>query len=69
MAKSYSSKEIIRRLVDDGWRLDRVEGSHHQFRHPARPGRRVTLPHPVKDIPPGTLRSIFRQAEWDWKRR
>jgi hypothetical protein len=43
-------------------------GSHHQFRHPTRPGR-VTVKHPDAEIALGTLRSIFRQAGWDWTAR
>ncbi|HTQ12497.1 MAG TPA: type II toxin-antitoxin system HicA family toxin [Rhizomicrobium sp.] len=61
MAKSLSSREVIRLLVKAGWVEVRVSGSHHHFRHPARAGT-VTVPHPVKDIPPGTLRSIERQS-------
>jgi predicted RNA binding protein YcfA (HicA-like mRNA interferase family) len=39
----------------------RVRGSHHHFRHPTKPGI-VTVPHPRKDMPIGTLKSIERQA-------
>jgi predicted RNA binding protein YcfA (HicA-like mRNA interferase family) len=39
-----SSREVIRRLVDRGWVLDRVKGSHHHFIHPTKPGT-VTVPH------------------------
>jgi len=56
-----TSAEFIKLLKRDGWRLDRVKGSHHQFRHPRKPGS-VTVPHPRKDIPPGTLASMYRQA-------
>jgi predicted RNA binding protein YcfA (HicA-like mRNA interferase family) len=45
--------------------LNRTKGDHNQFRHPTLPGL-VTLAHPSKDIPIGTLRSIFRQAGWEW---
>ena len=38
------------------------------FTHPDKPGR-VTVVHPLADIPTGTLRSIFRQAGWDWRER
>lgn len=62
-----SSREIIKMLEADGWFLARAAGSHHQFKHPTKPGK-VTVPHPEKDIPVGTLRSIYRQAGWDWKR-
>ena len=56
-----SSSEVIRRLSAAGWVLARVKGSHHHFRHPGRPGI-VTVPHPKKDLPLGTLRSIERQS-------
>jgi predicted RNA binding protein YcfA (HicA-like mRNA interferase family) len=48
-------------LERDGWRLVGVAGSHHQFRHPTKPGR-VTVPHPRKDLALPTLRSIERQS-------
>ena len=54
---------VIKKLEQDGWVLSRVKGSHHQFRHPAKPGL-VTVKHPDKDIPVGTLRSIQKQAGW-----
>ena len=55
------SRAIIRALIADGWELVATKGSHHQFKHPSRPGR-VTVPHPKRDIPMGTLRSIEKQA-------
>ena len=36
-------------------------GSHKQFKHPTKKGR-VTVPHPKRDIPIGTLKSIEKQA-------
>ncbi|MDW8213738.1 MAG: type II toxin-antitoxin system HicA family toxin [Roseiflexaceae bacterium] len=36
--------------------------------HPNKPGR-VTVPHPKKDLPVGTLRSIYRQAGWSWSEK
>ncbi|WP_249168964.1 MULTISPECIES: type II toxin-antitoxin system HicA family toxin [unclassified Fusobacterium] len=48
-------------LKKDGWYLDRVKGSHYQFKHPYKQGI-VTLPHPRKDLPKKTLESIFKQA-------
>lgn len=63
-----SSREIVRMLMADGWFLVRVAGSHHQFKHPAKPGK-VTVQHPARDVPLSTLRSIYRQAGWDWKTR
>lgn len=56
-----NSREVIRRLEAAGWREVAQRGSHKQFRHPEKPGR-VTVPHPSRDIPLGTLRSIERQS-------
>jgi predicted RNA binding protein YcfA (HicA-like mRNA interferase family) len=53
------SRDVIRSLRQAGWVLVAVRGSHHQFKNPERPGR-VTVPHPKRDIPAGTLRSIER---------
>jgi predicted RNA binding protein YcfA (HicA-like mRNA interferase family) len=58
-----SSRDIIKRLKDDGWEEIGVTGSHHHYRHPKKPGK-VTVPHPVKDLPKGTVRSIEKQAGW-----
>lgn len=65
MAKTVltNSRDIIRRLETDGFGLVSVRGSHHKYRHAAS-GRTVILPHPRKDIPIGTVRSIYRQAGW-----
>tara|TARA_R100000365_G_C2664784_1_gene16321 strand:+ start:64 stop:270 length:207 start_codon:yes stop_codon:yes gene_type:complete len=57
------SRQIIRRLLEDGFTLVSILGSHHKYRH--ADGRIVILPHPRKDIPAGTVRSIYRQAGWD----
>lgn len=59
--KSYSSREVIKMLKEDGWYLVDVTGSHHQFKHPTKKGR-TTVKDPVKDIPIKTLRSIERQS-------
>lgn len=56
-----NAREIIAALNSDGWREVARKGSHAQFKHPTKPGR-VTVPHPKKDIPLGTLRSIEKQA-------
>jgi predicted RNA binding protein YcfA (HicA-like mRNA interferase family) len=55
------SREVIRALKADGWRLVRVRGSHHHFQHPSKPGT-VTVPHPENDVPHGTIKSISKQS-------
>lgn len=59
--KSYSSKEIVKIITDDGWYEVRVDGSHHHYRHPTKKGT-TTVPHPKKDLPYGTVKNIFLQA-------
>lgn len=56
-----TSRDIIRKLEQDGWFEVAQVGSHKQFKHASKPGR-VTVPFPRKDIPKGTLRSIEKQA-------
>jgi len=55
------STDIIKALGKDGWTLKRITGSHHHFEHPVKPGL-VTVPHPRKDIPKGTLHSVEKQS-------
>ncbi len=59
--KSYSSGKVISILKADGWYEVACDGDHHQFKHPTKKGR-VTVTHPRKDIPIGTLKSISKQA-------
>lgn len=56
-----SSRDVIRALLKDGWYEVNCVGDHHQFKHPTKKGK-VTVTHPVKDIPLKTLRSIEKQA-------
>lgn len=59
--KSYSSREIIKILKADGWYEVRCVGDHHQYKHSIKKGL-VTVPHPKKDFPIKTAKSIFKQA-------
>jgi predicted RNA binding protein YcfA (HicA-like mRNA interferase family) len=61
MGKAYSSRELMDLIQADGWYLVETEGSHHQFKHPTKPGR-VTVKHPQKDVPKGTANSVLKQA-------
>lgn len=64
--KSYSSREVIKMLEDDGWYEAGVEGSHHHFKNKNKKGR-VTVPHPRKDLRIKTLKSIERQSGLKFK--
>lgn len=60
------TRDVLRALRDDGWvEARRGPGDHRQYRHETKPGR-VTVDHGEPEIPTGTLRSIYRQAGWDW---
>ncbi|MCX5900599.1 MAG: type II toxin-antitoxin system HicA family toxin [Proteobacteria bacterium] len=56
-----NSGDIIKRLKCDGWYEVARRGSHVQFKHAVNKGR-VTVPHPKKDLPTGTVKSIEKQA-------
>lgn len=62
---NMNSREVIKRLRADGWVHVRTKGSHHQFKHPdpEKPGL-ITVPHPKRDLPTGTLKGIFTAAGW-----
>ncbi len=55
------SGSIKKKLEKDGWYIIRIKGSHHHFKHSVKEGI-VTLPHPKKDVPKGTVNSILKQA-------
>jgi predicted RNA binding protein YcfA (HicA-like mRNA interferase family) len=55
------SRSVIRLIEAEGWRFKEATGSHHQFKHAERSGR-VTVQHPRKDIPIGTLKKIEQQS-------
>ncbi|MFD1302131.1 type II toxin-antitoxin system HicA family toxin [Methylobacterium marchantiae] len=63
---SRRTRDVIADLYGDGWNIDRKgPGDHVQFKHPSKPGR-VTVDTGEPEIPTGTLRSIYRQAGWEW---
>ncbi len=55
------SKELIRKLTEDGWYEDRTSGSHHIFKHPAKPGH-ISAPHPKKDLGTGLVKRLLKAA-------
>jgi len=60
--KIWKVREITTLIKDDGWYFVRQKGSHRQYRHPTKPGT-VTVPgEPNDDLPPGTAKSILKQA-------
>ena len=55
------SRDVLAALRADGWKQVAQKGSHINLKHPVKPGR-VTVPHPRRDLPIGTLKSIEHQA-------
>ncbi|MFV0385603.1 type II toxin-antitoxin system HicA family toxin [Paracoccus sp. (in: a-proteobacteria)] len=53
------SRKLLKRLKDEGFEEIQKRGSHLKLR---KGDRTVILPHPKKDLPLGTVRSIYRQA-------
>ena len=51
--------EII--IEKDGWYQVKQKGSHHQYKHPTKPGK-VTIPEHGEDLNLDTVKSIMKQA-------
>jgi len=60
MPKRLGSGEVIRVLQEHGFVFVSQKGSHAKYRNAT--GRIAIVPHPKKEIPIGTTRSIIRQA-------
>ncbi|MDF5729917.1 MAG: type II toxin-antitoxin system HicA family toxin [Rhizonema sp. PD38] len=56
-------RDVIKRLQADGWFLDRIRGSHRQFKHLSQPGTVTLSGKPNVDVPIGTLKNVWRQAQ------
>lgn len=56
-------RDVIKLIEDDGWYLVTTKGSHRQYKHPTKPGRVTIAGHPNDDLAPGTLNSVFKQAQ------
>jgi predicted RNA binding protein YcfA (HicA-like mRNA interferase family) len=57
------SRDIIRRLRQEGFEEVSSAGSHHKFIHRGL-RRRVIVPHPKRDLPIGTVHNIYKDAGW-----
>jgi predicted RNA binding protein YcfA (HicA-like mRNA interferase family) len=54
--------DLVKLIESDGWYWVRTKGSHHQYKHPTRPGL-VTVPGNLgKEMAVGTLNNILKQA-------
>lgn len=56
-------RDVIKRLEEDGWYLARTKGSHRQFKHQMKLGAVTVSGKLSVDVPIGTLKSIWKQAQ------
>lgn len=54
-------REVERILLNDGWYQVTQKGSHHQYKHPTKPGK-ITIPEHRGDLHKDTVKSILTQA-------
>ena len=52
-------KDLIKKLKENGWRLDRIKGSHHVMK---KGNQTEIVPLHGKDVPKGLLQKILKRA-------
>jgi predicted RNA binding protein YcfA (HicA-like mRNA interferase family) len=57
-----STSRVVARLKREGW-IGRHGASHDLYKHPGRPGLRITVPR-HRTLSPGVARSIAKAAGW-----
>ena len=55
-------REVIKMIEKDGWYLVKTKGDHRQFKHSIKLGRVTISGNLGRDMPPGTLNSVLKQA-------
>jgi predicted RNA binding protein YcfA (HicA-like mRNA interferase family) len=59
-AISVTGKELVKKLQKNGWKVDRIQGSHHIM---VKDNDTISVPvHAGKDLPAGTLNEILKKA-------
>jgi predicted RNA binding protein YcfA (HicA-like mRNA interferase family) len=56
-------RDVLKTLEADGWTIVRTRGSHRQLKHPTKLGTVTVSGKPSVDVPIGTLKSIWKQAQ------
>ncbi len=55
-----TGKQLVKRLLEEGWMLDRISGSHYIM---VKGEKTVSVPvHGNKDLPQGLLNKLLKQA-------
>jgi predicted RNA binding protein YcfA (HicA-like mRNA interferase family) len=55
-------RDFVKMLRENDWQIKSQQGSHQHWVHATRPGKVTVAGHPNDDIPPGTLKSMMKQA-------
>jgi predicted RNA binding protein YcfA (HicA-like mRNA interferase family) len=55
-------REVVKIIEEDGWFLVRMKGDHRQFKHAEKSGRVTISGNLGREMPPGTLNSVLKQA-------
>lgn len=56
------SRDLVKLLKENGWILERVEGSHHIFKKTGNPTSISVPVYKGKDIKTGTAHAILKEA-------
>jgi len=56
-------RDVLKKLEEDGWFIARTRGSHRQLKHATKLGTVTVAGKPSIDMPIGTLKSIWKQAQ------
>jgi predicted RNA binding protein YcfA (HicA-like mRNA interferase family) len=55
-------RDMLKRLAEDGWVIERQTGSHRQLRLPTKADTITVAERPSETIAAGTYKSILRRA-------
>ena len=55
-------RDVIKMIEKDGWFKVRTKGDHRQYKHSIKSGRVTISGNLGRDMPPGTLNSVLKQA-------
>ena len=61
LKEGMTGKKIIKLLLKHGWRIDRINGSHHVLKKPGNQLLIVPI-HSNRDMKKGLVNSILKQA-------
>jgi predicted RNA binding protein YcfA (HicA-like mRNA interferase family) len=60
--KAVSGKHLCKVLESKGWKLKRIQGSHHIYTHPDNPTILTVPVHGSRDLKKGALGQLLKEA-------